>query len=529
LFKKIFTVESNIPQSNKKDDPPVVDSANSIKLTFSEDVDIKTIPDGIKLLKIRSDGEEVEIDVKITFKENLGDILYIDKSTEFSEGEEYKLSINTQLKSLSGASLKEEFITYFAIDYSFNLNKEGINDLNNERSLILIISDLHLGANDNYAEINQNRDALFNFLTQVRYSPHVKELVIAGDLIDEWFVPMHVDTFNGKTQRDFVKAVATNNKLVFNAFNDIIKDGNIKVIYVPGNHDILINSGDIQSILPGISEARDVKGLGAYTPPDFPELIIEHGHRYNFFCAPDFSNRPITNTESILPPGYFFTRMATSSVIEGRPDNQVNLPGVRKNELGAGQFGYFLYWNVWKELINVFPVKEGLEEKVINTGIDGLTDFYAINDFLPYQDPETCYIDVNLHKGIIESWDERQNANLVPVKIPLEEAVLKAALASHLDDQSQIQFFQNPDSDKRIVIFGHTHEARVITTLSKEREKQIYVNSGTWIDKNKCTMTFVVVTPPKNKDTKPAFVNLYQYGSKGEIKKLESQAINNLK
>jgi hypothetical protein len=42
-------------------------------------------------------------------------------------------------------------------------------------------------------------------------------------------------------------------------------------------------------------------------------------------------------------------------------------------------------------------------------------------------------------------------------------------------------------------------------------------------------MTFVVVTPPKNKDTKPAFVNLYQYGSKGDIKKLESHAIINLK
>ncbi len=305
--------------------------------------------------------------------------------------------------------------------------KEGIPDLNDERSLILIISDLHLGADDTYTETKQNRDASVNFLKQVRYSSEVKELVIAGDLIDEWFIPMQVDTFNGKTQRDFVKVVAENNKSIFNALNDIIKDGNIKVTYVPGNHDILINSGDIQSILPGISEARDVKGLGAYVPPDFPELIIEHGHRYNFFCAPDFSNRPITHTESILPPGYFFTRMATSSVIEGRPENNVKLPVVYKNELGAEQLGYFLYWNVWKELITEFPVNEGIEEKVINTGIDGLTDFYAINDFLPYQDPETCYIDVNLHKGIIENWDERQDANLVPVKIPLEEAVLKAA------------------------------------------------------------------------------------------------------
>ena len=109
-------------------------------------------------------------------------------------------------------------------------------------------------------------------------------------MIDEWFVPMKFDTFNGKTQLDFVKSVAFNNKPVIDAFNSIIKDDKVKVTYVPGNHDLLINSEDIQSIMPGISEARDVKGLGAYVPVDFPELIIEHGHRYNFYCAPDYSN-----------------------------------------------------------------------------------------------------------------------------------------------------------------------------------------------------------------------------------------------
>ena len=77
---------------------------------------------------------------------------------------------------------------------------------------------------------------------------------------------MKLDTFNGKTQLDFIKSVAFNNKPVIDAFNSIIKDGNVKVTYVPGNHDLLINSEDIQSIMPGISEARDVKGLGAYVP-----------------------------------------------------------------------------------------------------------------------------------------------------------------------------------------------------------------------------------------------------------------------
>ncbi len=526
---KSLNVETNISFSDKVENPSVIDSTERIKLVFNEYLDMGTIKDGIKLYKVKSDGKEQAVDIKIDADENSPSVLYINKSEAISEGEEYKLSITDKVKSVNGSSLKEEFATYFAVDYSFNLDSEGISDLDNQRTLIVCISDLHLGANDAYAELTSNRDALVNFLEHIRTSPNVKELVIAGDLIDEWFIPMHLDTFNGKTQLDFTKAVASNNKPVFDAFNHIIKDGQVKVTYVPGNHDLLINSQDIQSIMPGICETRDVRGLGAYTPSDFPELVIEHGHRYNFYCAPDYSNQSLTQTDSILPPGYFFTRMATSSVIQGRPKLNVTFPSVQKNELGEDQFNYFLYWNVWKGLISDFPVEEGLDKKVINTGIDGFSDCYAIADFLPYQNSEDDYIDVNLYKGIIETWDERQSNNLVPVKIPTNEAVLKGAFASHLDDQSGVQFFNNPDSDKRIVIFGHSHEARVITSFNEKGEKQVYVNSGTWIDKNKCTMTFVVVAPPKNKDSAPAYASLYQYTAEGDIKKLESQALTNIK
>lgn len=526
---KSLNVEMNIPFSDKVENPSVIDSTERIKLVFSEDLDTGTIKDGIKLYKVKFDGKKQAVDFKIDMGENSLSVLYINKSEAISEGEEYKLSITDKVQSVSGSSLKEEFATYFAVDYSFNLTSEGISDLNNQRTLIICISDLHLGANDAYAELTTNRDALVNFLEHIRNSPNVKELVIAGDLIDEWFIPMHLDTFNGKTQLDFTKAVASNNKPVFDAFNNIIKDGKVKVTYVPGNHDLLIDSEDIQSIMPGICETRDVRGLGAYTPSDFPELVIEHGHRYNFYCAPDYSNQSLTQTDSILPPGYFFTRMATSSVIQGRPKLNVTFPSVEKNELGEDQFNYFLYWNVWKGLINDFPVEEGLDKKAINTGIDGFSEFYAINDFLPYQNSEDDYIDVNLYKGIIETWDERQSNNLVSVKIPTNEAVLKGAFASHLDEQSGVQFFNNPDSDKRIVIFGHSHEARVITSFNETGEKQVYVNSGTWIDKNQCTMTFVAVIPPKSKDSAPAYVNLYQYTAEGDIKNLESQALKNLK
>ena len=109
---------------------------------------------------------KIEENIKINIDENSQSILYINKSDDikFTESEEYKLSINNNVKSLSGSYLKEEFTSYFAVNYSFNLDSQGISGLNNNRSMIICISDIHLGVNDSYAEINRNRDALVNFL-----------------------------------------------------------------------------------------------------------------------------------------------------------------------------------------------------------------------------------------------------------------------------------------------------------------------------------------------------------------------------
>ena len=255
----LLSVKTDIPFSDKIGDPALINSKGSLNLVFNNDLDLDTVSDGIKLFKITSDNTEIEEDIIVDKIGNSLKALNISRSdnSKFTEGDEYKLSISN-IRSLGGASLKEDFNNYFAIDYTFNLDMDGISDLNNERSLVVCISDIHLGANDSYSEITKNREALVNFLNQIRTSPNVKELIIVGDLIDEWFIPMNLETFNGKTQRDFVKSVAFNNKPVIDAFNNIINDNNVKVTYVPGNHDILIDYDDIQSIMPGVNQARDV-------------------------------------------------------------------------------------------------------------------------------------------------------------------------------------------------------------------------------------------------------------------------------
>jgi UDP-2,3-diacylglucosamine pyrophosphatase LpxH len=398
--------------------------------------------------------------------------------------------------------------------YPFTLDQGGIPGLDAERSVIVIISDLHLGMDDRYAETQKNRAPLIDFLQKLRYAPNIKELVIAGDLMDEWFIPAGTDTYAGKSQKEFVQVVAENNKDVVDAFNDIIRDGTIKVTYVPGNHDLLITSESIQTVFPGMAEARDVRGLGTYSPDGHPEIAIEHGHRYNFFCAPD----PISNQSiapgSILPPGYFFTRIATLSVLEGKPEPDKIRPPVAPNRLGGSQNLEFLYWKVWDALMTMLPIKEDFEEKIIKTNIDGFTETYAMSDLVPRQAEAGGSIDVNLFKGIQDTWDERQALNRVVVNIPVRDAIIESASSVGLDSQAVVQYFHNPESDARIVVFGHSHEPRMIPSETHDGKTAVYVNSGTWIDKNKMpSMTFVAVIPRGDE----RHSGLYQYSHEGDI------------
>jgi len=395
----------------------------------------------------------------------------------------------------------------------------GINPFSNggnDRNLIVVLSDLHLGADLAYAECKVNLGALEKLLQKIKAAPNVKELVIAGDMLDEWFVPANVNTYQGKDQADFVGRIASTNKGVIDALNSIVKEGKILVTYVPGNHDLTITAANVERILPGIHQARDEEqGLGTYSPVDCPKMAIEHGHRYNFFCAPD----PISNQEiapgTILPPGYFYTRIAVLHVMQ-----EPTVPGdtvltITQNVLGdASQNLLFIYWNVWNRALSTYTIANKFDEKILVTNMDGFTGNYAVNDFLPFQTIAGGAIDVNLFKGIQDTWIQRQIHNHVAVSIPVYQAIANAAKSSESEFQASNQYFLNPNSDKRIVIFGHTHDAKISSSDNYLGQKSIYANSGTWIDHNTVaatTMNFVVVTPQGADAASQTFVKLYNF------------------
>jgi UDP-2,3-diacylglucosamine pyrophosphatase LpxH len=324
-----------------------------------------------------------------------------------------------------------------------------------------------------------------------------------------------VNTYKGKDQRDFVQRIAASNKSVFDAFNRIIQEEKILVTYVPGNHDLTITEEHTDLILPGINQARDdVLGLGTYTPEGYPEIAIEHGHRYNFFCAPD----PLSNQDiapgTILPPGYFFTRIAAQHVVEDLPTGEGVVVPITPNATGdESQANLYNYWGIWAWSANYFTIEENFDEKIITTNINGFTENYSVNDLLPYQTTADETIDVNLYKGIQDTWTERQAQNHVEVNIPTEQAITSALSDDQTDNQAQVQYFSNLNSNKRIVVFGHSHASTIIASKNHLDEKSIYANSGTWIDHNPkgASRTFIVITPQNGKTSSETFVKLYNF------------------
>jgi UDP-2,3-diacylglucosamine pyrophosphatase LpxH len=388
-----------------------------------------------------------------------------------------------------------------------------------ERNMIVVISDIHLGADLAYAETNKNLKPLAHLIGQISISPNVKELVIAGDLLDEWFVPATTDTYQGKDQADFVKRIANANKEVIDAINRIIRDGKILVTYVPGNHDLTIAAENVAAILPGIHQSRDKElGLGTYSPADHPEVAIEHGHRYNFFCAPD----PISNQDvapgTIMPPGYFFTRIAALHVVQNCRTPHDSIPQIVKNNSGdESQALLFGYYGLWKTTLTMFRIENRFDEKMIVTKVNGFADSYSVKDLLPFQPLPGGSIDVKLYKGIQDSWNQRQKINHVAVNIPVAQAMRYVGDAAETDRQSELQYFMNPNSNKRIVVFGHTHVAKISSYDNHKGQKSIYANSGTWIDHNPklTTMNFVVITPQNGDAASQTYVKLYNF--EGEI------------
>ncbi len=326
----------------------------------------------------------------------------------------------------------------------------------------------------------------------------VSELVILGDLFDDWVCPAQLDpvpSVKNPSEQFFKIADADQNKEIIQNLRKIASKEGMKLTYVPGNHDMLITDGVLEQIVPGIQFMGVSPGEGVYLSGD--GIAAEHGSNYCLFNAPD----PHSNPDHTLPLGFFITRVvAYHSSVTGK-DSYNSLKIVEdaiRNLLHQDDFA--------KAVFNAIVKECGLEARSLikMNGIDSYINSVTVSDVDRW------------FGNIYDEWNKRKG------NVPKEEAVVGDI--DELYPAAVSQYFmkkRKPD----IVIFGHTHQARIHgLLLEDELEKgmdknlelipsgHIYANTGTWIDSKISTFVETELS-----DNNRYHVRLKKYGADGKI------------
>jgi len=476
--------------------------ARSIEMVFDQDLDAGTIT-GCILFSHKHGSLDSRYDL-----EAKGNILWMKFNTDFelNDGWKYLLTITTSLKSTSGESLEQ--------DESFELrttskhitssldDKEIIED-REQRTLIACISDVHMGdpraVENHYSWFGKNADALVNFLEFIYRSDDVKEVAILGDLFDEWMVPYTVSPIDPESginnSDDYFKAIANSetNKPVFDKLRAIAHSSEIDLLYVPGNHDMLLTQSTLKEIIPGIIWKGDSTRIGKYHPVD--GIIMEHGHRYDFFNCP----QPLVNPSHILPPGYFITRLYAAGLESNTPDLY------KENMSNKGSAEFLTAWSLAiLYTLNDFnmDMPDLNANNILMGGIDGYTNPFS---FIGAQSMYAANIE--------DLWPQTQAINEVPVPLTVFAALLNGV---ELYDAALIEYMQQSTALEpyKIVAFGHSHNPELLVHPPGNKFTSIYANSGSWIDEDQSShdvRTFLTVEPGEWSGSELDVVMLYQF------------------
>lgn len=385
---------------------------------------------------------------------------------------------------------------------------------------IVVVSDLHLGVDDKFAQEVSDRPLFVEFVGRLIAVGDVRELVIAGDFLDEWIIPLSYPSHSDSDE--FYRDCIANNQDVFDALAKAIKAG-IEVVYVPGNHDMTLTEDVLAAAVPGLVQARDAQGLGVHITGDRNEIAIEHCHRYDVYSAPDtISNRDLAgNDRTLLPPGYFYARLGTEWAAEGEPSIVVDYPKIDQAPPSSDidQTGAYLHYKVMTSLLlTQYTPDIDFDEKVFEAKFAGLVGPYSEYDICPRMMDDGTISAPTLYRNFQRTWDERQTVNEVQVKLPFIEAVSGTGKPEYWRKQANAQYLEKTGSGIDVVVFGHSH----IPDFHDFGDGRYYVNDGTWIDKNldaDLTRTFAVITTGATDSAA-----LYLYGTDGSVTDVSAES-----
>jgi len=402
-----------------------------------------------------------------------------------------------------------------AINPASNPTANPLWDVGTTRNKIVCISDLHLGVNDRISEDTVDRPYLIDFINRVGQTKSIRELVIAGDFLDEWILPLNYAV--STDSQEYYKQCIANNIGVINALKGLSNTG-VKLVYVSGNHDMTLLADTLKQAMPNINFVGN-NGMGVYITGDNNEIAIEHGHRYDVFSAPDTVDNKDLTSNPILPPGYFYARLGTSWFMQGMPTINKMIPELTAapSKTNVDQYGAYIYSEFWNSNMNSFTNIERFDDKVFNLKNYGFNTKLSEADLYPVLQSNGTITTPVLFKDFQKSWEQIQTNNGVRVHSSFIDAA-SAQLNPDINYFPKQESIQYEGQGIQTVVFGHTHVPLVQTF----KNGITVLNDGSWVDtrtgNNNLTRTFAVITTGETD-----FYNLYQYNDDGSLARVTTQ------
>jgi len=271
------------------------------------------------------------------------------------------------------------------------------------------------------------------------------QLILVGDILDDWVYPVERQP---PGYQGIVDAPAmTINRQIIDKIASIAKDKPVK--YLVGNHDITITASSLaafrETTFPGVEfdQSYDADGLFA-----------EHGNNYVVWNAPD----PCKND---LPIGHYITRLNASLA-----------------EMGGGQLR-------WQDALGPVLLDLMGSNQDVNIPVDYLSKKCGFDEKtadIKTVDGGTMSIDQvkALYPDLEHRW--KNEGHYYP---GLGHQAAMEATSLGLDEIAQLVA---KTRDRKVVIFGHTHLAKLHDASSADRignrtvtsHEAVYANTGSW-------------------------------------------------
>ncbi len=365
----------------------------------------------------------------------------------------------------------------------------------------IFISDIHMGDGRSvnpggefnpYCWFSDNcPDMLTKFLKQYCIDDtSVNEVVIVGDLFDEWVCPTQFDPIDpGLDAQQFENiAHAAHNQDATACLKELAAQH--KLIYLRGNHDMLADSAAIGSILPGVRCIASPNGHDVYQEDG---IWAEHGHWYGLFNAPYPVISGAGFSASILPLGFFVSRISAQEVLKtgkSSTSSQIFLewighilakvPVANDPSRAMDKADHDVVDGILMDLLDI-EVKDHIPDQqgAVMNGFDkvpGLLTWKEIKD---------------RYGRIFSEWKDTHMDNVGPLEAMLNET-------GSLDQAVSFIFLKQAKA--KILIFGHTHKYDFWSTMDDSPTtgsmpsgaQRIYANAGAWI-KDPPHRTFVEI------------------------------------